>query len=84
MAKKYKPKREPGNVWVYPRLVDVLKECGMTLMEEYIAIRRQMIATYVATRLILAKSRQGEHKRGAVPHQWWWELPMDLDVPDIH
>ena len=56
----------------------------MKTMEEYIAIQRQMITTYVATRLILAKCRQGEHKRGAVPHQWWWELPMDLDVPDIH
>ena len=38
MAKKYKPNRGPGNVWVYPRSKDVLKECGMKMMEEYIAI----------------------------------------------
>ena len=79
MAKDHKPKRGPGNVWEYPRSEDVLRECGMKTMEEYIAIRRQTVATYVATRPILAECQRGERKRGAVPHQWWWELPMDLD-----
>jgi hypothetical protein len=83
MAKANKPKRGPGNVWEYPRSVDVLTECGMKTMEEYIRICRQTIATYVATRPILAECRRGERRRGAVPHQWWWELPMDLDVPDV-
>jgi hypothetical protein len=83
MAKTNKPKHGPGNVWEYPRLVDVLKECGMKTMEEYIRICRQTIATYVATRPILAKCRRGDRRRGAVPHQWWWELPMDLDVPNV-
>ncbi len=80
MAKDHKPKHGPGHVWEeYPRSEDVLRECGMKTMEEYIAILRQTVATYVATRPILAKCRRGERKRGAVPHQWWWELPMDLD-----
>jgi hypothetical protein len=81
MAKEQhnKPKRGPDHVWEYPRSEDVLRECGMKTMEEYIAIQRQTVATYVATRPILAKCRRGECKRGAVPHQWWWELPMDLD-----
>jgi hypothetical protein len=35
---------------------------------------------YVATRPILTECRQGERKRGAVPHRWWWEQQMDLDV----
>ncbi len=83
MAKMNKPKRSPGNVWEYPRSADVLKECGMKTMEEYIHTRRQTITTYVATRPILAECRWGERRRGAVPHQWWWELPMDLDVPDV-
>ena len=83
MAKTNKPKRGPGNVWEYPKSVDVLKECGMKMMEEYIRICQQTIATYVATHPILAKCRRGERRRGAVPHQWWWELPMDLDVPDV-
>jgi hypothetical protein len=38
MAKQHKPKRGPCNVWIYPRLEDVLRECGMKTMEEYIAI----------------------------------------------
>ena len=79
MAREHKPKRGPGHTWVYPRSEDVLRECGMKTMEEYIAIRRQTIATYVATRPIITECRRGERKRGAVPHQWWWELPMDLD-----
>ena len=83
MAKANKPKRGPGNVWEYPRSADVLKECGMMTMEEYIRICWQTIAMYVATHPILAECRRGERRRGAVPHQWWWELPMDLDVPDI-
>jgi hypothetical protein len=83
MAKTNKPKRGSGNVWEYPRSEDVLKECGMKTMEEYIRICRQTIATYVATRPILAECRKGERNRGAVPHKWWWELPMDLDVPNV-
>ena len=43
-------------------------------------VRRQTITVYVATRPILIECRQGEQKRGAVPHHWWWEQPMDLDV----
>jgi hypothetical protein len=80
MGKEHKSKRGPGNVWIDPRSEDILKECGMKTMKEYIAIRRQTVTTYVATRPILAKCRRGECKRReAVTHQWWWELPMDLD-----
>ncbi len=38
MAKEHKLKRGPGHVWEYPRSEDVLKECGMKAMEEYILI----------------------------------------------
>ena len=53
-------------------------------VEEYITIRRQTIAVsvYVATRPILIECRQGERNRRAVPHCWWWEQQMDLDVSD--
>jgi hypothetical protein len=77
IAKKNKPKREPNWEWIYPRSEDVLKECGMKMMEEYILIRRQTIAVYMATHPILDDCRQGEQKRGAIPHHWWWEQPMD-------
>ncbi len=51
-------------------------------VEEYITIRRQTIAVYVVTRRILIECRQGERKRAAVPHRWWREQQMDLDVSD--
>jgi len=44
--------------------------------------QEQMIAVYVGTRPILTECRRGERKRGAVPHRWWWEQQMDLDVND--
>ncbi len=55
----------------------------MKTIAEYIQIRRQTIAVYIVTRPILQECRQGERQRGAVPHRWWWEQPMDLDVPDV-
>jgi hypothetical protein len=80
MAKTHKPKQGLVRTWIYPRSVDVLQECGLKTMEEYIGIRRQTIMVYVATRPILTKCRQDEQKREAVPHLWWWEQLMDLDV----
>jgi hypothetical protein len=82
MAKEHKPKQGPGGMWIYPQSEDVLKECGMKTMSEYILIRRQTIAAYVATRPILDECRRGERKRGAIPRHWWWEQLMDLEVHD--
>ncbi len=72
MAMRHKPRRGPGNRWIYPKSKDVLEECGMRTLEEYIMVRRH--------RLILTECRKGERKRGAVPHRCWWEKQMDLDV----
>jgi hypothetical protein len=82
MAKEHKPKQGKDRVWIYPQSEDVLKECRMKTMEECIPICWQMAALYVATRPTLTECRQGEQKRGAIPPQWWWEQPMDLDVHD--
>jgi hypothetical protein len=82
MAKTNRPKRGSNREWIYSRSEDVLKECGMRTMEEYILARRQTIAVYVAARPILNECRQGECKRGAIPRCWWWEQPMDLDAHD--
>ena len=68
MARRHKPRRGPGNVWIYPKSEDVLEECGLRTVTDYIETRRQTITTYVATRPILDECRQGERKRGAVPH----------------
>jgi hypothetical protein len=82
MVKTHKPRQGPQNEWVYPRLEDVLKECGMKTMAEYVQILWQTIAVYLATQPILQECRQGKRQRGAVLHLWWWEQPMDLDIPD--
>ncbi len=80
MAVRHKPRRGPGNQWIYSKSRDVLEECRMSTLEEYITVRRQTITVYVATHPILIKCRHGKRKRRAVPHRWWWEQQMDLDV----
>ena len=39
MAVRHKPRRGPGNRWIYRKSKDVLEECGMNTLEEYITIR---------------------------------------------
>jgi len=82
MAVRHKPRRGPGHRCIYPKSKYVLEECGMSTLAEYITVCWQTIAVYVATHPILNECRQGERKRGAVPHRWWWEQQMDLDVSD--
>ena len=60
MAVRHKPRRGPEHGWIYPKSTDVLEECGMSTLVEYITVRRQMITV----------CRQGKRKRGAVPHRW--------------
>ena len=56
-----------------------------TLLEEYIAVRPQIIAVYVATRPILTECRQGKRKRGQYrttgggSNGWTWTSTMHLD-----
>ena len=47
MVRKYKPRKELFGKWKYPSTKDVLKECGLHSVEEYIQTRRAMIAMYV-------------------------------------
>jgi hypothetical protein len=54
----------------------------MRTIGEYINVRWQTIAVYVATRPILDECMQGERKRWAIPRRWWWEQKMDLDFAD--
>ena len=39
MAVRHKLRRGPGNRWIYPKSTDVLEECGMSTLEEYITVR---------------------------------------------
>jgi hypothetical protein len=60
MAKIHKPKRGLGRTWIYTWLVDVLQECDLKTIEEYIGIRRQMIVVYMVARPILKTGRAKE------------------------
>ena len=82
MAKVNRPRKGPGHQWIYPKLEDVLEECGLRPIAEYIDTRWQTIAEYVATHPIFNECMQGRRKRGAPPCRWWWEQKMDLDFDD--
>jgi hypothetical protein len=76
MAKKHRPVQGTNGVWIYPSSKDVLKECGLHTIEEYICKRWDTIAIYVATQPILEACQLGEWQRGSMPRKWWWEQPM--------
>ncbi len=44
MVVKHKPQRGSGNSWVYLKSKDVLEECGLSTLGEYITVRRQTSA----------------------------------------
>ena len=79
MSRRHRPRRGPGGSWHYPASSDVLDECGLLTVGEYIRRRRQTIAEYVADRPLLAACRGGERRRGTPHRQWWWEQEMSLD-----
>jgi hypothetical protein len=53
MAQVHRPRRVAGNQSVYPKMPDILEECGMATIQHYIQKRRSTIAIYIADRLIL-------------------------------
>ena len=59
MVVRHKPRRGPGNRWIYLKLKDMLEECGMSTLEEYITVCWQMIPVYMATRPVLIECRRG-------------------------
>ena len=69
----------PTGNWVYPWLEDVLEECGLVSIDQYIRRQRQTIVEYVATRPIFTDCREGEWEQGTPHCQWWWEQEMSLD-----
>ena len=79
MSRRHRPKRGPGGIWAYPASSDVLEECGLLTVAEYILRRRETIAAWVVDRPLLAACRDGERMRGTPHRQWWWEQEMDLD-----
>ncbi len=64
---------------MYPRLEDLLDECGLLKMETYILRRRNSIAEYVATRPLYHTCREGEPLCGSPQRLWSWEKEFSLD-----
>jgi hypothetical protein len=79
MAWEHQPRQGANHAWTYPRLADVLEECGMRTIAEYIRKKRDTIAMYVVTWPILEACRGGKRRRGLMPRQWWWEQPMSFE-----
>ena len=79
MARKYKPRKGLFGKWNYPSAKDVLKECGLHSVEEYIQPRWTTIAMYVVNHPLYLECKEGEHRQGSMPRQWWWEQELGLD-----
>jgi hypothetical protein len=79
MVQEHQPRRGANHVWMYPKLVDLLEECGMRTIAEYIHKQHNTIAVYVATRSILEACREGKWWKGLMPRQWWWEQPLSFE-----
>jgi hypothetical protein len=82
MAQVHRPKQMAGYRWVYPKMSDVLEECGMETIQHYIQNRRSTVALYIANCSMLEACCQGERKHGLQPRKWWWEQAMGLDIDD--
>ena len=54
-----------------PRKKDMLEECGLHPVKDYIDIRGSTIAMYVVNRPIFRECQEGERMRGSMPCQWW-------------
>jgi hypothetical protein len=80
MAWVHKPQKGLFGKWVYPSTKDVLEECGLHLVKDYIDTRHSTIAMYVVNRPLFLECKEGEQWRGSMPRQWWWEQELGLDV----
>ncbi len=58
---------------------DVLEECGLRPMAEYVLRRRSSIAEYVATRPLLQACNDGKPLRETPHRLWWWEQEFSVD-----
>ncbi len=71
MAWVHKPCKGLFGKWVSPLTKDVLKECGLYPVKDYIDTRRSTIAIYVVNRPMFMECKEGEQWRGSMLRQWW-------------
>jgi hypothetical protein len=60
------------NEWHYPPIAPTLEAAGLYTMEEYISKRRNIIAEYLATRLIHQLTQEATCKRGSPHNKVFW------------
>jgi hypothetical protein len=80
MAREHKPHNRLFGKWKYPSKKDVLKECGLHSVKDYIDTHRSTIAINMVNHPIFRECKEGEQRRGSMPRQWWWEQELGLDV----
>ncbi len=85
MVQVHRPRPVAGNQWEYPKMSDVLEECGMATIQHYIQKRRARIAIYIADWPILEACRQGNvcvvciQGSGGGSRRCAWTSMMQLD-----
>ena len=82
LARVNKPQRKSDGSWEYPDCDAVREEVGLRSIRKYIAVRRNTVAQFVATRPVFEFCQGTGRKRGSQPHHMWWEQPMDLDAEE--
>ena len=78
MAWKHNTRKGLFGNWIYPSKKDVLEECGLHPVKDYIDTRRSTIAMYVVNRPILRECQEGERMRGSMPR------PLFLQFSNVH
>ncbi len=80
MAWTHKHNCVPGNTWTYLVLFDVLMECGILTVEEYIQCRWQTVVAWVVDYPLFEACWEGKWMRGTPHCQWQWDQEMALNM----
>ena len=66
----------PDGTWHLPPTEEVLEQCGLFTIEEYIRRRRSTVMNFVREREIYDKCRDAGPVFGNPNQVVWWKLPM--------
>ena len=53
---------------------------GLHIIEQYIDVRRQMVANFIVHWPIFDIIKGAERQHGTTLHQYWWDQDFDLDL----
>ena len=72
------PRKRRDGTWKYSKSTGVLTAASLRTIDEYVAVRRQTAANYIANWPIFAMCEGMGRRRGTKPRQYWWEQPFHL------